>query len=72
MEDHRTTDKVILEKIDFMNQGLNRIEEQVKYTNGKVRKIDLTLAYLKGALAVIVAMVLPMMVWFLNHYLIQR
>jgi len=72
MEDRRHNDDVILEKLDRQHSDIQEIKEQVKFTNGKVRKTDITLAYLKGAIAVVVALVIPMIVWFLNNYLLKH
>lgn len=57
---------------DRTSSQIVAIHDQVKYTNGKVRKLELAGAYMKGGLAVIAAMVLPMVIWFVTNYIVKR
>lgn len=68
-DEYKTSQK---EYHDATSKRIDDLLEQARYTNGKVRGLQLAGAYMKGGLAVIIALVLPMIIWFLNNYLLNR
>lgn len=57
----------VIASFNGVREQLNRIEEQVKRTNGRVSSLELWRAYLTGAVAVLVFLVGGYGEWLLEH-----
>lgn len=72
MEEYTTRElylivKSLHEKMDDHKTDLTEIKEQVKTTNGRVAKLELWQSSIKGVLAFIVIIILPMAFDFIKN-----
>lgn len=76
MEEQTQLHDIILGRINDlkadMYEGFSGVHKRQDTTNSRLSKAEITMAYMKGAIAVVVAMVIPMIVWFLNAYLLKK
>ena len=55
-----------------VKEDMTEIKTLVRATNGRVRGLEQWRSYTMGAITVIAVMVLPMFIWFLQGYLINK
>lgn len=56
---------------DHVKEALTRIEEQTKKTNGRVKALELSKAYVLGSIFVLMSMVIPLIIYVWTHQVNQ-
>lgn len=62
-EEPKFTNREITEMFNDVKQSLARIEEQTTRHNGRMTKVEEWKAFMSGGIAVLVAIVLPILTW---------
>lgn len=61
--DEPFSNREITEMFKDITNGQSRIEEQVRKTNGRVSEMEKWRSFMSGAIAVLVAIVVPILAW---------
>lgn len=72
MSEEYSIKEIVERNFEQQNETLRRIEEQVRVTNGRVSKLEDFRALAKGAIAVIVVVLLPVVLSVIDLWLAKQ
>lgn len=68
MEDY-PSNAILLEKIENLHEKVEEIKEQVLLTNGSVANLKIWKGYLTGGIAVLTALVIPVLFLLIEQWI---